>query len=72
MILIYLLYGTINPDKMVSFKHLITNISKEIGNSVKILDKLETHSGLNPHPSASNSACNLALISDLCPIATCS
>jgi len=57
---------------MVSFKYLIKNISKEIGNSVKILEKLETHSGLNQHPSASNSARNLAVISDLCPIATCS
>ena len=57
---------------MVSFKHLITNISKEIVNSVKILEKLYTQSGLNPHPPASNSACNPALISDLCTIATCS
>ena len=57
---------------MVRFKYLIMNISKEISNSVKILEKLETHSGLNPNPSASNSPRNLALISDLCPIAKCS
>ena len=57
---------------MVSFKHLITNISKEIGNSVKILEKLETYSGLNSHPSTTNSPRYQALISDLCPIAKCS
>ena len=54
---------------MISFKYLIKNISKEIDSSVKILEKLETHSGLNQHPSASNGVCNLALISDLCSIA---
>jgi len=57
---------------MESFRHLITNISKEIGTSVKILEKLETHSGLNPYPTARNSAHNPVLISDLCPIAKCS
>jgi hypothetical protein len=65
------LYGTIHLDKLISFKHLFTNILKEIGNSVKILDKLETHSGSNQHPSASNSARYLALISDMCPTDTC-
>ena len=56
---------------MVSFKYLIKDNSKEISNSVKMLEKLETHSGLKQHPSASNSARNLELISDPCPIATC-
>jgi hypothetical protein len=60
------------PTKWLSLKHLITNISQEIGNSDKILEKLEIHSGLSTHSSASSSPRNLSLTSDLCPTAKCS